>query len=102
MKSGYAVNLYDVLFTDNKGAVEAALQVISGKLVELKEYGLLSDDQVPEELVKNVTPTDNLKSALTGVLYVQVWSMHHSMHMYGVKWVTKLEEIREFIFTTWG
>lgn len=81
MKSGYTVNLYDVLFTDNKGAIEAALQVISGKLVELKEYGLLSDDQVPEELVKNVTPTDNLKSALTDVIYVQVRMLNTSIFL---------------------
>ena len=72
VKSGYSVNLYDVLFADNKAAVQAALDVISGKLKELKENGLLPDDQIPEELVKNVTPTDSLKAALTGVVYVQV------------------------------
>lgn len=66
------MNLYDVLFASNEAAVQAALDVITSKLRELKESGLLPDDQIPEELVKNVTPTDSLKAALTGVVYVQV------------------------------
>ena len=39
------MNLYDVLFADNKAAVQAALDVISGKLRDLKENGLLPHGQ---------------------------------------------------------
>lgn len=71
IKSGFAVNLYDVLFTDEE-IIDKTLEAISGKLTELKEHGLLAEGQEPSQLIKLITTTKNLKEAITNVVYVQV------------------------------
>ena len=71
LKSGYNVNLYDILFTDNQ-VIRSTLDTIVEKLIELQSNGLLAAGQDPMELIKNVMVTNSLQDAINGVTYVQV------------------------------
>lgn len=52
--------------------MRSALDAITEKLLGLQSNGLLSEGQVPADLVKNITVTSNLEEAVTGATYIQV------------------------------
>lgn len=69
MRGGYTVTLYDI--SDEQ--LQGALVAVGQQLGQLEKDGLLKEGQSSEGLLKNVSITSNIREAVEGADYVQVW-----------------------------
>ena len=69
VRGGYIATLYDI--SDDQ--LQGALVAIGKQLQQLEGEGLLREGQKADELVKHVSVTSDLKEAMQGTEYVQVY-----------------------------